>query len=267
MPQQVVYTLVGGYAAGTADALAGFQLNQNLHGMCAGAAAATSTGAFTANCVKFIPTVVTLADAVAGQTDPANTDGLNQARFVTGIVSGAGTGDPDISAYFSQRTTHYAGPDSDFIDQRLATMVNDPAAGVSNFEQSVQVSNCDDAIGNTCTEFGTLDGSWPNNGDNYGIISPGAGGIGGLATFAAGPSEDPNGANSGQIAQAIGDSNSGGTGDYGQLFQNTNEVIDGGNNPGSFPGGSIIGLTAPDGPAVSYIPSNLGVGPGAGSLP
>lgn len=226
MPQQVVYDGAQ-YQLGTADATTGYLLNQNLFGMCG-----------AGGCPAFVPTQAAIIGnnglAVDSLTTPANTDNFNQARFVTGLVGSVN--DPGLTAFFSQKTTHYAAPDSDYIDQRLASMVTDGSGGINNFRQNVAVcggAGCGVGTG----EVGIVDPNWViTTGDAWGLTDPAA--------------------QAGQVSQGIADTMSGGNGDYGQLFENTFVVVDGGQQP------------APaDGPAVSYDATFIGVGPGSGTLP
>lgn len=229
MPAQVSYSTITNQYTGGVGAATGYALNQGLFGMCA------QSGGVQGACPKFVPnpaivnaagTFGLLLASGGGTTGtiPGSTNanpqgsvgGFNEATFLTGLVSGftqAG-----LTNQLSQQTLHHAavtGPvgtnaDGDYIDQRLSQVTG----GVQTLNQAVLAGGSSAAsVVVTVDPAGTQAG-WALNVDPYG---------------------GPNYANSGVVNQAVADSNSGGFGDYGQLFSNTDVTVVNAITPASVP--------------------------------
>ncbi|MHB8482135.1 MAG: hypothetical protein ACYDBV_05270 [Nitrospiria bacterium] len=214
MPAQVSYA-ANQYTGGV-GALSGYQLNQQLFGMCA------ETGGVLGACPKFVPNpaTATALQAVGGDTtgtipgstalNPQGSVGaFNEATFLTGLVSGftqAG-----LTNQLSQKTAHHAAvtggagnnTDGDFIDQRLS--LNNATGGTGQvLNQQVQAGGSSGTSVAIVVDTAGQDPAWLLNVDPYG---------------------GPNYQNSGLVNQAVADDTSAGLGSYGQLFSNTDVSI------------------------------------------
>lgn len=255
MPAQVSYSPnlygagLGGYAAGGVGPQSGYQLSQTLFGMCAFSAGVQG------NCPKFVPTAAAAgantiaglliasgggnaadggAGTVASSTIPSGTANFNEATFVTGLVGGAGVAAGTFTNVLSQKTFHHSvvangtgSSDGDFIDQRLAQVIGT----AQTLAQSTTIGGSSNglAVVNAGVLLGaSVDASWIGNVDPYVAV---AGGVGTainpyvLASYAALNAAGAFADNGGAITQGIADNNSGGFGDYGQMFTNDDMLV------------------------------------------
>lgn len=221
MPAQVAYNIgTGQYTAGVGPN-SGYALNANLFGMCAGIGAAAGT--ITQVCPTFVPAAGSTGANAIGvasvQTlmDGLGTNGLggfNQATFATGLVSGfqTGTGATTFNNTLAQTTFHNANrgvgnlADGDYIDQRLAQVIGTN----QTMAQSTTIGGSSGTSVVITDDPNSIDPSWVGNLDPF-------------TGTAAGPA--PTNDNGGQIQQGIGDNFSGGFGDYGQKFANTDVTV------------------------------------------
>lgn len=249
MPAQVSYSPnlygagLGGYASGVGPQT-GYQLSQTLFGMCA------FSGGVQGNCPKFVPTAAAAgantiaglliaegggnaadggAGTVASSTIPSGTANFNEATFVTGLVGGAGVAAGTFTNVLSQKTFHHSviangtgASDGDFIDQRLAQVIGT----AQTLAQSTTIGASSGGIAVVASAVigsGSVDASWIGNVDPYVAV---AGGVAPtvnptlLASYAALNAAGAFADNGGAITQGIADNNSGGFGDYGQMFTN-----------------------------------------------
>jgi len=208
MPAQVTYA-ANQYTGLGADLASGYALNANLFGMCAGAG--TATGTIVQICPHFVPaagSVGAAAVAIAGAAfTGVGIDLFNEATFETGLVTNVGAGVGLTTATFSQKTTHHSAvtggagtnTDGDYIDQRLSQVL-----AAQTFGQSTAIGGSSGTSVAVTIDAAGPDPAWLLNVDPFG---------------------GPLAANGGQINQSVADSNSGGFGDYGQMFANTDVTV------------------------------------------
>lgn len=242
MPQQVTYSAITNQYTGGADAQAGYNLDGNLFGMCAGNTATVQV------CPKFVPGNGAIGGDVAAieATMPLNVDNFNQGTFSAGLVTGMQDDAGSSVSALSIMTTHHAltgvGQDGDYFDQRLATAVTIDGTNAGQHMNSTVVMG-------QGANAGAMD---PNQVDPLWIL---AGGNAAVGIYGG------DGDNSAVVTQAVTDAMAGANalmdnGSYGQAFT-TNDT------PGT-PSNAV----APPGPAANYNVDNVnmvGIGP-AGPL-
>jgi len=256
MPAQVVYSAnaygvgLGAYLSGVGPQT-GYALDQTLFGMCA------RNNGVAGNCPKFVPnaanasanTIAGLllatgggnapdggAGTVASSTIPTGTANFNEATFITGLVSNGGNTVGTFVNGLSQTTSHHSNVvngtgagNGDFIDQRLAQVIG----AVQTLAQSTKIGGgtavtvTAPTLGNS--NGGLIDATWVGNVDAFNAV---AGGIApatsltpSAALYTALTGAGALVGNGGQIQQAVADSNSGGFGDYGQIFANDDVTV------------------------------------------
>lgn len=214
MPAQVGYA-ANQYTTGVGPN-SGYALNANLFGMCAGIGAAAGT--ITQVCPFFVPAAgSTGANAIGVAAAQALMDGanagvglFNEATFATGLVSGfqTGTGATTFNNTLSQMTAHHSlvtggtgtNTDGDYIDQRLAQVIGTN----QTLAQSTTIGGSSGTSVAVTVDTNAQNPAWLLNVDPFG---------------------GANVQNGGQIQQGVGDNFSGGFGDYGQIFANTDVTV------------------------------------------